>query len=1054
MSSSEAFTRTFKLPSSVTLPKTAASVRLAAETSGDVLESIARDDPFPAREIRMGSIALETGTKKDVVLGVQEGQVSFGASFTGSTGIAVVDSPQAVVDELGLTQDTPVPLAEALAQGDLSNPRYLVFRAGYRAEGEIEGSHPIGAVGTIGFGAAGEAAHLFAVVHRIDPATGAASALKETIGSLRLPRQVRNIKDLRPGSALIVEANASVAFNLSAQLGYDFSFVRDLGALGLEGDIGLRVETGLKATLGVSASGRYLVAIDRPSSDDRETRLHVRLFKLRQKGWDFGLNMAVGVTATAELPDEADDFVKAVFGVHGQQVVRELRRIEEWTDPGQDLSKLVAGLATEQGLELLEKTTGIDPAASFDEARESLSRALDFWDALPADAATATWKLLDEIQGTRTEKKRVLDALALLSARDADQRRDALLSLTAGTDFESTPVGRFVHTLADQGALALVDRVDLPDVLDSVIDIVSGRALGDVVRRLHDYVEGALDIDKLRTVAAADFDDVHSWLVGRLSSFLAKPLDSGDIEEVRETIYRVVTLRHELYRRAKEALNRRYDFTLAATWQKTTTRQLLLDAEFDMSSKTARDLFGALVSEADYDRVLTTPDPAVRLRSAVMSHEIERASSIAVHMPFLDRKTTTINRALASLRVEDDGERVLVYSLDAKDEVTTVNRMRSSLAVTALVAAPLPGVRIHRSPSSTWSYSYRMARRDMRSGEVAETLRPLVDEYFPTHFPDGPDTSLEKWVADLDRAIEDRTGNGTTEFGDVLLSLDVRLGGNALAPWLAPRTREETLSAAKLVSIRLQRQLKKLIPTYYFQDPDKLWDNTPASALLVWSAIPPIAGLRLKGGKVVVDPESDDVYWNWPDPETRKGVAVDPRTVAGLAAALSHWGGCLRRAGREDQARRFDPARIQTFVTASGVSGGAQFESLLASEAVLVEEARKALVDIAEFWEDSVTAPSRAIHRLAEFGAKITRTFNSRLASVYGKAFLRPMGSAIFLEAAEALDPALQATGPDALLVLKILAEGSAFDLDSFLENQAPASAEVVLEQRLVSRGS
>jgi hypothetical protein len=903
----------------------------------------------------------------------------------------------------------------------------------------------------VGFGAAGETSRLFAVVHRIDPAHGAQTAVRSTIGAVRLPRQVRELSHLPPGTMLLVEANASLAFNLTAQLGYDFSFVRDLGDLGLQGDIGLRVESGLKAALGVTAGGRFLLAIDRSSSDESRTMVRVRLFKLRQKGWNFGLNMAVGVTASADVPDEADDFVKAVFGIHGQQIVRELHRIDEWTDPKEDLSRLVAGLATKQGLDLLKKTTRIDPRARFDEAREKLASALEFWDALPQGAAAATWKLLDDVLEDKPERRKAVDALKLLVGDDAESRRAALASLMAGTDFESTPVGRFVERIADGGALALIDRVDLPDLLDSVIGVVDGRGPGDVIRRLHDYVENALDVEKLRTIGAADFDQVNEWLVARLASALGETLDSGNVESARATINRVVTLRREIYARAREAMNHRYDLSLTASWQKTTTRQVLLDAEFDLASESGRDLFTALVARADYDRLLTTPDPAVRLHSATMSHEIERRSSIEVHMPFLDRKTTRLNQALANLRVEDDGERVLVYALDAKDEVTTVNRMRSSLSVTALMSVPLPGIRVHGRPSTTWSYSYRMARKDMRSGEVAETLRPLVDEYFPDHFPDNPDGSLEKWIADLDRAVEDATGNGTTEFGDVLLSLDLGLGGNAMAPWLEPRTREEARLGAKRVSISLQRQLKSLIPAYYFQDPDHLMDNRPASALIVWAALPPMTDMRVVHGKVVDRPESDGVHWNWPDADSRAAMVEDPRTLSRLTGLLRLYENRLRRCGREGQARRFELRHVQNFVDECGVREGAQFQSLLFTEAMLVDEARKALVDISGFWDNSTTAPSKALERLAEFGARITSTFNSRLGSLYGRGFLRPLGSSIFFEAARALDPELGTLQPDAVLVLKVLEEGSDYDMNAFLDNRPPDPSIVVLEQRLVN---
>jgi hypothetical protein len=180
---------------------------------------------------------------------------------------------------------------------------------------------------------------------------------------------------------------------------------------------------------------------------------------------------------------------------------------------------------------------------------------------------------------------------------------------------------------------------------------------------------------------------------------------------------------------------------------------------------------------------------------------------------------------------------------------------------------------------------------------------------------------------------------------------------------------------------------------------------------------------------------------------------LDARTVSSLRAMLRRFEDRLTRCGRRSQARRFRPDRIQTFVDESGIDTGAQFQSLLFSEASMVDEARKVLIDISGFWSEAKTAPSKALERMAEFGAGITTTFNRRLASVYGSAFLRPLGTAMFVEAARALDPGLGALRPDALLVLKVLLEDADYDLNSFLNDTPPDPALVVLEQRLASVG-
>src|ERR1700751_1004582 len=96
---------------------------------------------------------------------------------------------------------------------------------------------------------------------------------------------------------------------------------------------------------------------------------------------DFGFNLTVGVQgADPELPTNFDDFIKSVFGVHGLQVLQDLR---EWTDPSTDLGQKLAGLANQTVLDLLKSTTGIDPAAEFNKAKQIVTDALNTWSSLP-----------------------------------------------------------------------------------------------------------------------------------------------------------------------------------------------------------------------------------------------------------------------------------------------------------------------------------------------------------------------------------------------------------------------------------------------------------------------------------------------------------------------------------------------------------------------------------------------------------------------------------------------------------------------------------------------
>src|SRR5439155_23788008 len=166
------------------------------------------------------------------------------------------------------------------------------------------------------------ASGLSAILHRFDGTDGADSVLKDTVQSWKLPVHIDSADKLAPATWILAEANGSLAVKLGASLGYNFNFVRQAKAFGLSGDIGLKIDAAATATFGFEVSGRYLVTIGRESGNAADQNLRLRMFKLSSNGMQFGLNLKVGVTGVETLtPGKADDFVKAVFGVHGAQIV-------------------------------------------------------------------------------------------------------------------------------------------------------------------------------------------------------------------------------------------------------------------------------------------------------------------------------------------------------------------------------------------------------------------------------------------------------------------------------------------------------------------------------------------------------------------------------------------------------------------------------------------------------------------------------------------------------------------------------------------------------------
>ena len=786
---SESFSKTFDLDSKILPAGGSGSVTIGAETAADVLEAIVKNQPFPDRQIDLAGVSLHPEAGRDIKFNAGKGAVHFGGSIDARTRMGVFDEGAAVLKELDLEDTGKINLDLA----DQDGVRYLLLLAGYGVEGKVNGSHPIGILGTVTFGGSGRRSRLYAVVHRFAADSPARNAIENTVKSWRLPRHVDDPDDLRPGTMLVGEVEGSIALSLGAHLGFDFNFVRETEAFGLTGDIGLKLETGLKVALGFEASGRYLVVLDRDSMESDTAIVRLQLYKLSKKGWSFGLNLSARAQGDVGIaPEKVDDLVKAVFGVHGQQIVENLQAIEKWTDPNTDLSDKVAGLTGDTALELLQQATGIDPKAEFDKAKAVFTKAINQWKSLPDKVSATTWKLIEDLAENEQNFKDFKSTLKLLATDNEQIRKNELGKILERVDFDDIPAGKFLNAAAERGVLALLDsNEDLRKVAATTLDVLNGK----IVRKLQGFVNEKLNLDDVIKVATeAEFDALHDWLKKKLSTFLDDELKFEKLDEIKDAINAVLEKRQEIYEKARQALERRYDFEFGYNYQKSTTKTALLDVSFDMKNNEARDLLRKVLVDSNLDDVLVKQVEGVTLGQGVLTHEINRQSSVQLNMPFYSTKTDSINNSLAKVRAEEDGGRILFYELEATDEVTTRDRMKSQLAIASALPLRLNGaVRLHSSDSSTWSYQYRQINENLNREELERQIRPYIEEYLPEHFGGtGQSSSLSAWITDLDRRVEEAVDNGSDEFGDTLLSMEVSLPGSVLGAWFPGEKRGAT----------------------------------------------------------------------------------------------------------------------------------------------------------------------------------------------------------------------------------------------------------------------
>ena len=1042
--------QSFALDSDILAPGSAVNLDLARSADADVALALVADRPFPPREsgeIPLGHIALSAGGNSPVAF--SGGGTTVGFEFAGGLTAAagIFDTADRALASLGLAEPPAVVL-----DGDSHaprHPRYAVLSAGYKAGGEVRGAHPIGAVGSLAFGVSGAATGVTAVVHRFAATTGSRSVLERTVRSWKLPRHVAGAETLAPGTWVFAEADGTIATRLGAQLGYNFNFVREARLAGLSGDIGLKIDAAATASFGFEVSGRYVIVLSRAS---KEPRLRLQMLKASRTGLNAGQNIKIGVTGIDTLsPDKVDEFVAAVFGVHGAQVATALQRIDEWTHPDTDAGALVAGLTRETALDLLKRLTRKRGSSQepFEAQRDKLTNALGQLARLPAGVRSELLELLPRLASKETAKLR--RALERLGSGVTGIQERALRRLLDKPGLTSTPIGRLVAATGERGVLALFDRLaDLRDMAANALAIVEG----GVVKRLQQFVNDRLSlVNVLEARTEQDFNRLEPFLLGRLSAFFDKTIQFADLEEVRQSIHLVLGKRAEVYAKVRKALHSRYALDLTETWQQATTRTALLDVTFDTSKDDARALLAGVVRDAEVDRLMATPSGAVDIRSAVLTHELTRRAVVDVSLPYFASHTESFNTSLARVSAEDDGGRVLMYDATGADDVVVRNRFRSSLSVSIGAVVPagqsaLPDLRVHSTGGSTWSYTLRHGRDRMRRAELEAVTRPFIAQYMASQFNDG--TSIGDWYDGLDRTVESVLANGPDEFGDVLATMEVTMPAETLGAWMVPVA--DVTQASQRVSKAIQAALKRVLPFYYLTDVSRLHTLSSSAALLGWASIRPSTGVTIDGDRLVFD-EGRQVFWDHRDPDLRRRMVLNSISRQNLMMRLPSLRRRLEDAGMHRDVEFYEDSQANSLLSTAAGAGDELLRNLLTFESAVAVTAAEAVVDIQGFLAAASSSPSRAIARLAEFAAGITTSFNKLAGdSVFADVSFRAVSQVVFAEASRALDPRALAP-PRAMLALAVLRPDPArtFRVADFLDGGIPPDSDVALAQHLVS---
>jgi len=155
------------------------SIDIGDSTQADVLTALENNSPFPMREIHLGNIAATLSTSSAAFVPAPGASVSLKASASFSSGLAVYQSPKQILSLLPL--DPAISLDFQMSPND----RLMMLSFAATSSGSLNGTYPIGVVGSASVGLTGQLDDAFAVIHRFDKDVGAQDALRAVVDSLR-----------------------------------------------------------------------------------------------------------------------------------------------------------------------------------------------------------------------------------------------------------------------------------------------------------------------------------------------------------------------------------------------------------------------------------------------------------------------------------------------------------------------------------------------------------------------------------------------------------------------------------------------------------------------------------------------------------------------------------------------------------------------------------------------------------------------------------------------------------------------------------------------------
>lgn len=1035
--------------------------------------SLKPDKPFPDKafddnggEIAFASVKASKEFEIDGAKGIK-----FGIDAGGYAALGVyreTDKLLAALEKEELSEQ----LRNLLNLQITNEENLLALRWGYGFGASIDGKVGLFSAANpvkLNFGVSGKTIGRSVLLHSTGRDKSVAASVKETLATWRVPRQVKTFDDLKPKTTVVFETMGNLKLALGVEYGYDFNWVRDSVKLGnLSGDLGLKIELGLKAQFGFSAVGNYAIALSRET--DAKT-IRAQVYNMKQNGWSFSFDGGISgqFQKTDLVPEKLDDFIKGVFNLNGSQVLKDFDR---WTDPNIDIKGLLGPGLENYARELIKKVTGIDPDKELKKATDAMKSLISQWNALPHEISSYLYGLLGndfglkaaaaiaETPGGTSEAltKKTKDAISKKLNAELAKLRDFLKQiidlkgsdqdLTAAitkhlqsVDFFSNPVGKWLGAASGQEILSLLlniksEKKGLAALAVQTLGLLDGGDVEAQLKALQNELTERLSLDKIINL------NPDEWLQKRLAEFLDKSKITDELENIRKAVIETRKRVSDFYEKGYAALLKKYSFNVNYAFQKSTGNSALLDVTLDFKGENAKPaaIYLAEILDGNFQNVFTaTGEKCLTINQAVLTHEINRNVHVGVNIPYFSATLDHITKSVAGKKfVETADGKLWVYYLSAED-IVKKKKSLSRLAISAELTER-DGIRKFGEQDNELDYSFLYGKKEVDRKYIDIRYDFAASTYLRSAFPGG---SFDKYLTDIDKFLDTNGYPASDEFGNVLTSLKVSVPGSIMKAWEDVPEDFDTAQFYKDLSAVIQTTMREWIPPNYIQDVKQYKRSDLIFPLLAYQSLDPVFDKRIKEGVF---------YWSFSSDSKRKELFNSINVQNNLRRILRD----IQTQTTDDRYRETGE-NIQKILGYALTDGKSRFKSLCDLEEDLIKGVVKTAKAFIQF--NTEPDPKKKVKALAEFGAAFTDTFNDEIGHIgyTPKGSLRPLGLLLFLKIAQLVRPDLDETKFAAMFEIYVLEPGISDDnfnkvRSDFMNGELDEEKQsFVLRQRMVN---